>query len=324
MRGRAGAPARETRVVERPASTVTATAAEAGAPPWLVVAPFLFLGFWSSGFAVAKLGLAHAAPLTCLSLRYAVAILVLLPVVLVLRPGWPTRTALRHAAVVGFFLHAVYFGLSYVAMAMDISAGAVALIVSLQPVLVALLAPSLAGERVGGGRWLGLLLGLGGAALVIVARSAVEATESLAVVAALGSLAGMTVATLYEKKTGTGMHPVSVSLSHFSVGFLVLTPAAVLLEGYRFSPHPELMFSIGYLVVANSLISLTLLLAMIRYGEVSRVSSLFFLVPPTAALIAWAVLGETLPPLAWLGMAIAVLGVAIATRADRRRIASRP
>jgi drug/metabolite transporter (DMT)-like permease len=59
---------------------------------------------------------------------------------------------------------------------------------------------------------------------------------------------------------------------------------------------------------------MTLLLAMIRAGEASRVSALFFMVPPMAAVIAWVLLGEAMPPVAWAGMAIAAAGVLIATR----------
>jgi drug/metabolite transporter (DMT)-like permease len=54
---------------------------------------------------------------------------------------------------------------------------------------------------------------------------------------------------------------------------------------------------------------------MIRVGEVSRVSALMFLVPPIAAAMAWVLLGEVMPPLAWAGMAVAGIGVLIATRA---------
>ena len=72
--------------------------------------------------------------------------------------------------------------------------------------------------------------------------------------------------------------------------------------------------ALAYLVIGNSVIAVGLLLAMIRAGDVSRVSALFFLVPPLAALIAWAMLGEIMPPLAWGGMAVASLGVFLATR----------
>ena len=56
---------------------------------------------------------------------------------------------------------------------------------------------------------------------------------------------------------------------------------------------------------------------MVRRNEASRVSALFFLVPPLAGLIAWALLGESLPAVAWIGMAVAAAGVAIATRSSQ-------
>ncbi|RYI16636.1 MAG: EamA family transporter, partial [Acetobacteraceae bacterium] len=77
---------------------------------------------------------------------------------------------------------------------------------------------------------------------------------------------------------------------------------------------PALWATLAYLVFGNSLISITLLLAMIRAGEVARVSSLFYLVPPLSALFAWPLLGEAMPPLAWAGMALAGIGVTLARR----------
>jgi drug/metabolite transporter (DMT)-like permease len=295
------------------------TTTTASRPLWLVPAPVLFLGFWSSGFAFAKLGLAHADPLTCLVLRYLGVLMVLAPALAVLRPAVPAPRVLVHAGVVGVLIQGAYFGLSYVAMNRDIAAGAVALIVSLQPILVGLLAPRLVGEAVSLGRWLGLALGLAGAALVILARSAVEVVDAWAVLAAVGALAGITAGTLWEKRFGVSAHPLALSATQFVAGLVVLAPLAGLVEGFAFTPHPELWLSVGYLVVANSLISLTLLLAMIRHGEVARVSSLFFLVPPTAALIAWGVIGEVMPPLAWFGMVVAAVGVALAVRAGAPR-----
>ena len=50
------------------------------------------------------------------------------------------------------------------------------------------------------------------------------------------------------------------------------------------------------------------------FQEVARVSALFYLVPPLSAMIAWPLLGERLAPLAWVGMAIAALGVALVSR----------
>lgn len=286
----------------------------ASSPLWLRAAPGIFLLLWSGGFTFAKLGLLHAPPMTFLAMRYALVLLVLLPLLVVLRPPLPKQPRdWLHLAVVGFLVQAVYFGLSYVSFSSGVSAGTVALIVSLQPVLVGLLAPRLAGEAVSARQWIGLALGLVGAAVVIVSRSTLEATSALGVLAAVGALVGMTGAAFYEKRFGVSHHPVTANFVQFAVGLAVVAPIALLTEDLQVQWSGGFVLSLAYLVVGNSLIATTLLLAMIRHGEVSRVSALLFLVPPMAALLALFVLGEQMPPLAWLGMALAAAGVAIAT-----------
>ena len=281
-------------------------------------APAIFLLFWSGGFAAGKVGLGYSGPLTFLTVRYALVLLILLPLVLIMRPPLPrTPAAWGHLAVVGFLIQGLYFSLGYLALAMNISSGAVALIVSLQPILVALAAPRISGERVGRWAWIGLGLGLAGAALVILARSAVESLPVLGVLAAIGALGGMTIGTLYEKRFGITQHPVTANTIQYAAGLLATLPLAFLLEDRTIQWSLPLGLSLLYLIVCNSLIALTLLLMMIRSGEVSRVSALFFLVPPMAALIGWLLLDELMPPLAWVGFALAAAGVAIATRANR-------
>ena len=66
-----------------------------------------------------------------------------------------------------------------------------------------------------------------------------------------------------------------------------------------------------YLVIGNSIISISLLLALVRRGEASKVSALFFLVPPVAAVLSWLIIDEQMPMIAWAGMGVAALGVAI-------------
>ena len=81
-----------------------------------------------------------------------------------------------------------------------------------------------------------------------------------------------------------------------------------------------LIGSLTYLIIGSSLIGVGLLLAMIRAGDVSRVSALFFLVPPMAAGLAWFVLDEDMPPVAWVGMLLSAVGVFMAT--TNRKVAS--
>jgi drug/metabolite transporter (DMT)-like permease len=284
-------------------------------PLWLIAAPAIFLVLWSGGFSVAKLGLQYSEPLTFLALRYAVVLAVLAPLLVIMRPALPRRAAeWGHTAMVGFFIQTLYFGFSYIAFKSGASAAGVAIIVCLQPILVGLIAPYFARERVGILRWLGLFLGLAGAATVILSRSSIAIESAVGVLAATAALVGMTAGTLWEKRFGVSMHPVVSNLVQYAVGLTGTLPLALAMESLTVTWTGEFLASLAYLVIGNSLVSMTLLLAMIRRGEVARVSSLFYLVPPVTALIAWPLLGEAMPPLAWGGMALAAAGVAIASR----------
>jgi drug/metabolite transporter (DMT)-like permease len=280
-----------------------------------LAAPAVFILLWSGGFTALKAGLAYAEPVTYLALRYGVVLAVLVPLFLIMRPPLP-KSPLEwvHQAVIGILVQTIYFGLAYIAMKLGVSAGLQALIVSMQPILVGILAPGLVHERVGVVQWLGLGLGVLGAALVIATRSSVDATSAAGILCSFGALFGMTAGTLYERRFGVAQHPVTSNLIQYAVGFAAVLPLAWALEEMRVSWTGQMIGALLYLVIGNSLVSVTLLLAMIRRGEASRVSALFFLIPPTAAVIAWLLIGEAMPPLAWLGMALAAAGVAVANR----------
>lgn len=280
----------------------------------LQVAPVIFLLFWSGGFSAGKIGVAYTRPMTFLVVRYGIVLLLLAPLVLWKRPPLPaSRAEWIHLAVVGVLIQGFYFALSYVALSSDMSSAAVAMIVTLQPVLVALVAPRLAGEIISRRTWIGLGLGLFGTVLVILARSRVEAISMVGVIAAFGALACITAGTMYEKRHGVGQHPVTANVVQYAAGLAVALPFALLREDLHVEWSTPFVVALTYLVVCNSLIAMTLLLLMIRHGEVSRVSALFFLVPPLAAVIGWLLLGEAMPPLAWVGLALAAAGVAIAS-----------
>ena len=284
-------------------------------PAWLILAPFIFLCLWSGGYTVAKIGLIHAEPMTLLALRYFLVVAIMAVFFVVLRPALPkTPAEWLHLAMVGFLIQTIYFGLTYLALRADVAAGTVALLMSLQPILVGLTAPRWTGEAIGWRRWAGLALGLLGAAIVIIARSSVEAPSLIGFTFAVLGLLGITAGTLWEKRFGLSHHPVTANLVGFAAGLLGILPLMFWLETMQVRWSFEFVAALSYLVIGNSVIATGLLLAMIRAGDVSRVSALFFLVPPLAALLAWLMLGEVMPPLAWGGMAVAAIGVLIATR----------
>ena len=143
-------------------------------------APAIFLLLWSGGFTVAKIGISDADPITLLALRYFCVIVLLLPFLLVIRPPFPTRPQeWLHLMLVGFLIQVVYFGTAWIAFSLGGSAATVALITSMQPILVALIVPSISNETVSNKRWLGLLLGLLGAIMVIVGNEKLRGHEKL-------------------------------------------------------------------------------------------------------------------------------------------------
>ncbi|MDB5412440.1 MAG: EamA/RhaT family transporter [Rubritepida sp.] len=288
-------------------------------PAWLTAAPILFVSLWSGGFTAIKLCLPHVEPLTLQVLRYATVVALLLPMWLVLRPPMPSRATLLHLVRMGLLVQFAYFAAMNLAMAHGMGAGTIALIIGLQPVAVALLAPAVIGDPPVGRRgWVGLLLGMLGAGLVIVSGDGLRASGWLGLLFALGALCVMTGGALLERKSGRPSHLVTANLVMCAVALVATVPLAAATETMRVDWAPGLFVGLAYLVFVNSLISLSLLFAMLRHGEAARASAVFFLVPPLAGLIAWGVLGDVMAPLAMAGTAVAALGVALVVWIGKR------
>jgi drug/metabolite transporter (DMT)-like permease len=277
-----------------------------------------FVLFWAAGYSFAKMGLPHIKPMTLLALRYSLAVLVLLPVLLVHRPIWPRGW--RHwmaIAATGFLIQCVYFGLAYKAMDYGMNAGTTAIIMALQPILVATLSPLVTGSRYTTQLWLGLVLGLAGVVVVIAAGGTLGPSPWVAVLFALMALAGMTAATLFEKWHGRRTDPVVGGLVQYVVGAAVLVPVALASGIGHIDWGTELVVSLAYLVIVNSIVSISLFVGLLQRGDATRISALMYLVPPLALLIAWVVLGEKMTSLALLGMLICITGVWLVNRAGR-------
>ena len=285
-------------------------------PIWLIVAPVLFLILWSGGYVVAKVALQYAPPMATLVIRYACVVVIMGVLFALIRPKLPERRVdWLHLAIVGILIQTVYFGMTYLAFVNGVAAGTAALLMSWQPILVALVAPRWTGESVGWRHWGGLSIAFVGTAVVIISRFDIGPPPIVGLALALLGLAGITGATLWEKRFGLSHHPVVANFVGYSAGLICLLPFLYFEIGKPIQWTPGFLAAMAYLVIGNSVIAVGLLLAMIRAGQVSRVSSLLFLVPPGAALAAWVFLREAMPPVAWVGMGVAGLGVMIVTRA---------
>ena len=260
--------------------------------------PALFVVLWSTGFIGAKLGLPYAAPLTFLALRFWLAAGLLVLLALATRAPWPRKAEMRHYAVAGLLVHALYLGGVFVGISLGVEAGVSAMIVSVQPLLVAAFAGLALGERVTPRQWAGLALGLLGVVLILARKLGHGLGDALGVLACIAALLGMTAGTLYQKRHCAGMDLRTGNVVQFAASGLATGLLALLFEDNRIVWSGEFVFALLWLVLVLSLGAISLLYVLIRRGAASRVSGLFFLVPPCTALIAWPLFGETLGPMA--------------------------
>ena len=279
------------------------------------LAPGLFVLLWSTGFIGAKLGLPYAEPLTFLLIRFACVIGLLGLLALVLRRPWPHRpTQWLHIAVAGALLHGGYLSGVFLAIHTGMAAGVVALIVGIQPLLTAFLSASMVGERVSGRQWMGLVLGFGGVTLVVWDKLGFGGLSGAGFAFSTLALVSITLGTLYQKRYCAELDLWSGSVIQFIAAALVLLPFALAFETMRVAWSGQFVFALGWLIFVLSLGAISLLHLLIRRGAATRVSALFYLVPPTTALLAFLIFGEKLGLAAVAGMAIAAAGVAIAVR----------
>lgn len=279
--------------------------------------PLLFVMLWSTGFIGAKFGLPDAEPLTFLVWRYAAVIGLMTVVVVMLRAPWPsTPNAWFHIAVSGLLIHGVYLSGVFIAIAQGLPAGIAALVVGLQPLVTALGARTFLGEHIGRAQWAGLVLGLLGVGMVVIQNvGSVPGSALLTMLLpAVVALLGITAGTLYQKKYCSSFDLRTGSIIQFVPCLIITAALAAMTETMQVTWSGSFIFALGWLVLVLSLGAVSLLNLLIRRGSAVHVASLFYLTPPTTALMAWALFGEKLTTMAMVGMAIAVSGVWLARR----------
>ncbi|MDD4885782.1 MAG: DMT family transporter [Thiomonas sp.] len=275
--------------------------------------PWVFVLIWSTGFIVARYGMPYAPPLKFLCLRYFFSLLVLLPLAWWLRTQWPRGwRQWMHLSIVGGLLQAGYLGGVWAAVKHGIPAGTVALIVGLQPLLTAVLV-SAAGQRIHSRQWVGLLLGFGGLALVVLHKLEGGELSAHNLLLALFALGSITAGTLWQKRF---VQPASVwgALAVQLLAALALSAPFALLERESVIWNGQLIGALAWSVLALTVGAGALLYLLIQRGAAVQVTSLIYWVPPVTALMGWALFSETLGPATWLGMGLVAAGVVAVTR----------
>jgi len=282
---------------------------------WTDALPAVFVVLWATGFIGSKLGAPYSEPFTFLGIRFGAAAVLMIAIALVMRVEWPRgRAAILHAVVIGLLVHGVYLGGVFWAIDRGVSAGVSALIVGMQPLLTAFAAGPLLGERVTLRHWLGLALGFCGVTLVVWNKFDIGAGDGWGFIACVISMVAISAGSLYQKKTGSTGNLRAQQAIQLSAAAVLLWLLSFAFEDRVIEWTAEFIVALLWLTLVMSLGTFTLLYVLIRRGAASKVSSLFYLVPPVAALMAYGLFDETLSPAAIAGMALAVVGVALASR----------
>lgn len=279
---------------------------------WARIAPGAFVIIWSTGFIGARYGLPYAPPLTLLGVRMTLAAFVFAALVLLLRAPRLKRAAqYPQSAIIGVLLHGVYLGGLFIAIDLGLAVSITALIVCLQPILVAILAGPVLGEQVRTRQWLGFALGFSGAVIVLSPGVVAGQTAPTAIAAAVIGLAGTTAATLLQKRWGDDIPPVSGTTVQYAAAAVALLAVAVFTEPLAIDWTPTFAIVLAYMVLVLSVGAILLMFWLIRRGTASGFASLYFLVPPVTLIEAALLFGERLPAVALIGFTIATVGVAL-------------
>lgn len=287
---------------------------------FLRLTPLVFVLIWSTGWVVAGYSALYADPLTFLSVRYAGAALLVAGFALASGAKWPATVAdWRHALFSGVLLHGIYLAGVWWAVRHGLPAGISGLIAALQPILTALFAPAILGERISLLRWGGIGLGFLGIAMVLWPKLAGVEPVALwgvliPILINIIAMVSVTAGSFYQKLfIGAGDLRTVTALQY--IGALLFTlPLALASEPMRITWNLTMILVLAWSVIALSLGAIGLMLMMIRKGAVSRIAALIYLIPPVVAVEAWLLFDETLAAVQIAGMGVTVLGVLLASR----------
>jgi drug/metabolite transporter (DMT)-like permease len=286
--------------------------------PWLAspVLAWFFVSVWGSGYLATKVGLQYAPPFTFLALRFAIGVVLLLPLLLLWHRQealrWPTRPpAWAHVVIAGLLMHAANLGGSHYAQYLGMSAGIAALVLATQPLATAVVAAGLLRERLRPYQWLGVLVGLLGVLLVVWHRIDVRALTWGALAAVTIALGAITAGTLYQRHFCPTVDLRPATMVQFGATLAVMAPLAFAVEGMRVQWAWPLAGAIAFLVLFASIFAVNALHTLMRRGEATRVTSLLYLTPVIAVILEWAMFSERPSALTASGIAVTCAGVAL-------------
>lgn len=286
--------------------------------------PALFVLLWATGFIGARYAMPYMEPFAFLTARFLIAAAILFVLLLPAGIRWPKARIAMHAAIAGCLIHGVYLGCVFWAIRDGMPAGMSALVVGLQPLITASIAVPFLGEKLGPRHWAGLIAGFAGVAIVLSPEiGSAAGVNAVTIAACVVAVIGISTGTVWQKRFVEAVDLKAVTMIQYLAAAVFVGLLSTAFERHTVILSGELVFALAWLVLVLSIAAVLLLMWLIREGAVSRVSSLFYLVPAVTALMAWALFGEKLTVVQLFGMAVTAAGVALATRPQAAALPAR-
>ena len=278
------------------------------------VFPFIFIILWSSAFITTKPLTDNSDPFSALAFRFfLVSLGFAIYSIYTNQKLLVSKKNIFESLLSGVLFHGLYLGGVFYSVSKGMPTGIAALIVTLQPILTNALSGPILNEKVTFKQWLGVILGFIGSAMVLGLDIGVE-IPVLGLAATIIALLAITTSTLWQKKISNNL---SLGVSNFYQavgGFLFHIVIIVLFADPYINFNKTFLIAMAHQVFLVSFGAFTILMFLIKKNSASKTVSIFFLIPPTSALMAWFFLGEKLSNLDIVGFLIATAGVYIATR----------
>jgi drug/metabolite transporter (DMT)-like permease len=286
------------------------------------VVTILFVLIWSTGWVAVGFALPYASAFSFLTVRFACAAIVIGVFAQLSGARWPKgRVAWTRAIGSGVLMQGLYLIGIWWAIEQGVPAGISGLIAAIQPLLTALFSARMAGEPLARSQWTGIALGFCGVMLVLepkllAAFSPATDTRSLAwpILANIAGMVCVTFGALYQKAKLSGEDLRSLNALQALGGLLPPLLLVFFVTPWHFEWRQETLLTLAWTVFGLSFAGTGFMLYLIRRGEVARVMSLIFLMPPLVAVEAYFLLGERLLPIQIAGMIVVMAGVYLAVR----------
>jgi drug/metabolite transporter (DMT)-like permease len=273
------------------------------------IAP-IFVLIWSTGFVIARLAMPYVEPATFLFWRFAGVLAAMAALSLVWRITWPSWSQIKHIAVAGILLQFGYLLGVWFAVRLGMTAGLVAIIVGLQPIVTAWFAAWIS-EKVTPRQWIGLGFGFAGVALVVAEKIGFNHIPLTSYILAFIALFSITFGTLYQKKFCPVFDLRAGSSIQFGVSAVLCFICMSLFESGEMVWNLPVTGALLWAIFPLSIGSISLLFMMIRKGAATKVTSFLYLVPPTTAAMAWLLFDEPFTLLMALGLCLTMTGVVL-------------